>query len=186
MKNGNNSKSLSKFLAVILRHKPEQFGLTLDDRGFTSLDGVWAAIVNRYGDRFTEADLKQVVAGDQNGKKRYEIIGEQIRAMYGHSQIREIVYPPAIPPARLYHGTNADAAEKIREDGLQAMGRQYVHLTTNRNNATTIAKRQTKVPLLLIIRADEAHRDGTIFHHAESEHYLARSIPPAYINFPDA
>lgn len=28
---------LSKFLAVILRHSPEKFGIKLDEQGFTSL-----------------------------------------------------------------------------------------------------------------------------------------------------
>ena len=179
-------KKLSKFLAVILRHNPDDFGVTLDEHGFTSLDPVWQAIQKKYGQRFNYADLETVVAGDQTGKKRYEIKHGQIRAMYGHSQIREIEYMPAIPPEMLYHGTNAKAVEHIRKEGLTAQNRQYVHLTTSHKNATNVAKRRTHNPVMLKIRAKEAHDAGLVFHHAETEHYLARNIPPEYIDFPDS
>lgn len=178
-------KKLSKFLAVILRHNPDGFGVALDEQGFTPLDLVWKTIQTKYGTRFDFTDLETVVAGDKNGKKRYEISNGKIRAMYGHSQVRDIDYVPAIPPDTLYHGTNARAVESIRKEGLSAQNRQYVHLTTNINNATTVATRRTDKPVLLKIRAKEAHNDGLIFHHAEQEHFLVRHIPPKYIDFPD-
>lgn len=181
----NDLKRLSKFLAVILRHNPSDFGVELDENGFTEIEPVWQAILAKYGKRFTYDDLEMVVEGDPTGKKRYEIIGDTIRAMYGHSQIRDISYPPAEPPEMLYHGTNSRAVDIIRETGLQAMNRQYVHLTTSLKNATNVAKRRTDIPVLLIIRALEAYQAGYIFHHAENEHYLIKSIPPEFIEFPN-
>jgi putative RNA 2'-phosphotransferase len=105
--------------------------------------------------------------------------------MYGHSKVRDIEYVPAVPPEILYHGTNARAVQSIREEGLSAQNRQYVHLTTNINNATNVASRRTDTPIMLKIRAKEAHNAGLVFHHAEREHFLARTIPPEYIDFPD-
>lgn len=180
-------KKLSKFLAVILRHNPDDFGLTLDEQGFTPLEPVWQVIQNKYGTRYDVADLETIVAGDDNGKMRYEIANGKIRAMYGHSQsqVREIEYVPAVPPEILYHGTNARAVHAIRKEGLTAQNRQYVHLTTNINNATNVATRRTDRPVMLKIRAKEAHDAGLVFHHAEREHYLSRNIPPEYIDFPE-
>lgn len=180
-----NLKRLSKFLAIILRHKPETFSLVLDEYGFTAIEPVWQAILKKYGTVYTYNDLKAIVKGDKTGKKRYEIIGDKIRAMYGHSQIREISYLPAEPPEILYHGTHSQVVEIIREIGLKAMRRQYVHLTTSLKNATNVAKRRTDIPVLLIIRALEAHQADYIFHHAENEHYLIKNIPPEFIEFPD-
>lgn len=185
MSKHNQIKSLSKFLAVMLRHKPENFGLTLDEQGFVPLDAVWQQIQQRYGKRYNMEDVQQVVAGDKNGKKRYEIVGDHIRAMYGHSHVRTIAYPTAVPPETLYHGTNVEAMAAIREEGLKAMERQFVHLTTNPDNAQNVAKRRTAKPVMLAIRALEAHNAGHTFHHAEKEHYLVQALPPEFINFPE-
>lgn len=178
-----NLKSLSKLLAVILRHHPEEFGVELDQHGFTSLDPVWQAVKRKYGDRYNYQDLEAVVAGDKNGKKRYEIKYGRIRAMYGHST-PQITYLPIEPPELLYHGTNANALRFIREEGLKAMNRQYVHLTTNLNNAITVAKRRTPHPIILTIRAQEAHKAGYTFHQAEAEHYLVQALPREFIDEP--
>lgn len=175
---------LSKFLAVVLRHSPEEFGISLDEQGFTALDPVWQAIRAKYGNRYDEKDLLQVVDGDERGKKRYEILHGRIRAMYGHSA-PEVIYPEAEPPAFLYHGTNPKALEAIRKEGLSSQARQYVHMTTNLNNAQVVAQRRTNQPLILTIRAHEAYLAGTVFHHAETEHFLAKSIPPQFIEFPE-
>jgi putative RNA 2'-phosphotransferase len=174
---------LSKFLALMLRHNPEEFGLSLDDEGFTALDPVWKAIRAKYGNRYDEKDLLTIVEGDERGKKRYEIYQGRIRAMYGHST-PEVSYPPAEPPEFLYHGTNPKALAAIRKEGLTSQARQYVHMTTNLSNAEVVAKRRTNNPLILKIRAREAYLAGTVFHHAETEHFLAKSIPPQYIDFP--
>ncbi|MEL6405924.1 MAG: RNA 2'-phosphotransferase [Chloroflexota bacterium] len=176
----DKNKSLSKFLAVILRHEPEKFGLALDEQGYASLDAVWDVIVARYGERYSQDDLASVVSGDARGKKRYEIVGKQIRAMYGHSKPK-VIYPVVIPPATLFHGTNPTAYEQIREEGLQAQGRQYVHMTTHLDNAIVVAKRQTPTPIILIVDAQQAHADGIVFHQPEDAHFLARAIPAKYV-----
>jgi putative RNA 2'-phosphotransferase len=176
---------LSKFLAVMLRHEPEQFGLVLDREGFTDTDAVWAQVGRRYPGQYSYADLLKVVEGDQNGKKRYEIQGRRIRAMYGHSEPR-VVYPPAEPPETLFHGTTREALASIRQYGLQSRGRQYVHLNTTTRRATTVAGRHRGSPVILVVRSAEAARAGVTFYHPEAEHYLADAVPPEFIEFPDA
>ena len=59
---------LSKFLAVILRHSPEKFGIKLDEQGFTSLPGVWEIIENKFKDKYSLDDIKSIVIdGDKSG-----------------------------------------------------------------------------------------------------------------------
>jgi putative RNA 2'-phosphotransferase len=176
---------LSKFLAVMLRHEPEQFGLTLDEEGFANTDAVWAQVGRRYPGQYSYADLLKVVEGDQDGKKRYEIRGRRIRAMYGHSEPR-VIYPPAEPPDTLYHGTTREALASIRQHGLQSRGRQYVHLTTTTRRATTVAGRHRGSPVILVVRSGDAARAGVRFYHPEAEHYLADAVPPEFIEFPDS
>jgi putative RNA 2'-phosphotransferase len=175
---------LSKFLAILLRHKADQFGLTLDSEGFTDTDAVWEHVTKRYGDQFTDNDLLEVVKGDKTGKKRYEIQGRKIRALFGHSEVPRVTYPPAVPPEHLYHGTTKAALPIIQREGLKSLSRQYVHFTTNRAHADRVAGRHSRDTVILTIRAADAHHAGIVFYHPEQEHYLADAIPPEFIDFP--
>ncbi|MFN8372217.1 MAG: RNA 2'-phosphotransferase [Anaerolineae bacterium] len=178
---------LSKFLALILRHKADEFGLTLDVDGFTDVDSVWKQINTRFPGRYSYEDLLKVVEGDGDGKKRYEIVDGRIRALFGHSEgVREITYAPAVPPELLYHGTSQSALAIIRKEGLKAMRRQYVHFTVNTQRASKVASRHSDETVILTIRAGDAHRAGIVFYHPEEEHYLCEVLPPAFIEFPDA
>lgn len=179
----NKQIRLSKFLSLILRHRAESFGLTLDEAGFTDLESVWAAIEQRYPGQYTNADLRAVVAGDKRGKKRFEIENDRIRARYGHSQVRTITYPPVEPPKYLYHGTHANVLDAIRRNGLKPMKRQYVHLSLDKDWAATVGRRRTDRPAILRIRAGEAHHAGIEFYRPEPNHYLTTAIPPAFIDF---
>ncbi|MBN1287816.1 MAG: RNA 2'-phosphotransferase [Anaerolineae bacterium] len=174
---------LSKFLSLILRHRAQDFGLTLDADGFTDLDSVWAAVERCYPGCYIEADLQAVVAGDPTGKKRFEIVGDRIRARYGHTQVRTITYPPVEPPEYLYHGTHAKALDAIRGDGLKPMQRQYVHLSLSVEWAVMVGRRRTDAPVILRVRAGEAHRAGIEFYHPEPNHYLVEAVPPRFIDF---
>lgn len=175
---------LSKFLSTLLRHRADQFGLVLDEHGFADTDQVWAQVQRRYGSRYQLADLLKVVAGDVTGKKRFEIQGRHIRALYGHSAVRDITYEPVIPPTLLYHGTTSAALESIRRDGLKHQRRQYVHLAIHRDRAAQVAARHAGTPILLTVRAAEAHRAGIQFYQPETEHFLADDIPVEFIDFP--
>jgi putative RNA 2'-phosphotransferase len=173
---------LSKLLAVMLRHDPSAFGLSLDSEGYAQVEAVWAQICHHYPTRYTYDDLLRLVAGDDSGETRYEIVDTRIRALFGHSKVA-VTYSPAEPPELLYHGTTSEALPLIQRDGLLAQQRQYVHLTVRRERALTVAQRHAGRAILLIIRAGEAHRAGIVFYHPESEHYLAKAIPAVFIDF---
>jgi putative RNA 2'-phosphotransferase len=175
---------LSKFLAVLLRHDAENYGLTLDEQGFAETDAVWALVNKRFPERYTYDDLLKVVDGDSEGKKRYEIQGRKIRALFGHSRVSHVTYPPAVPPEILYHGTTRAALDTIRQEGLKGLSRQYIHFTTNRQHAERVAARHSHQTIILTIRSGDAHRAGVVFYHPELEHYLAEVVPPEFIEFP--
>ncbi|MCK6510340.1 RNA 2'-phosphotransferase [Myxococcota bacterium] len=176
---------LSKFLSFLLRHGAEEFGLVLDDQGFADFDAVWCCVEDRYGKRFTQDDLDEVLAGDKDGKKRFERIDGKIRAFYGHSKVTPIVYEEAAPPAFLYHGTTPEAWQKIQQTGLLPMQRQYVHLTIELERARSVARRYTPHPLILRIHAEKAHDSGVKFFQPDQEHFLSEPIPPAFLEKTD-
>ena len=59
-------KETSKFIALILRHKPEEIGITLDEHGWANVDELIAGISKRQP--FSMADLEEIVAADEKGR----------------------------------------------------------------------------------------------------------------------
>jgi len=181
-----DDKRLSKFLSLVLRHRPGQFGIELDSEGFTDADDLWGVVVRRYGDAYSRADFERVLTSPaRDGKSRYELTEDgRARARYGHNRaVTAIQYELVTPPAVLYHGTPASVVDAIRRDGLTPQARQYVHMATTTERATSVGARHGK-PVLLVVRAREAHAAGVGFYQADEEHYLAEAVPAAYITFP--
>ena len=181
---------LSKFLALILRHQPERFGLVLDEEGWAPLSEVMDILHGLPNFRWaTKADVMTVVdGGESNGssgldieKRRFEVAEGCIRARYGHSVAQPIRYEPCVPPATLYHGTSPDALEAIRREGLEPMERQYVHLSPDPETATRVGARHDDRPLVLAVRAADAHAAGIAFHQADESVYLARHVPAEFL-----
>lgn len=179
-------KRLSKFLSLILRHRAQEFGLALDAEGFTDYDALREIVEQRSKDTYSEEDWQAVLDGHTDGKKRFEVVDGRIRALYGHSKVRPVAYPAVEPPDILYHGTNPKALGSIRKQGLQAMNRQYVHLSRTMERAMNVGSRRTEQVVLLKIRASEAYRSGVLFYHPEPEHFLAKTIPVDFIDFPES
>ena len=130
---------LSRLLARVLRHKPEDVGLTLDAEGFTSLEALARALAAQPGwETLTAADLAAVAAADP---RRYELRDGRIRARYGHTVPVEAPGEPAVPPEWLYYGVPQDDLPVIRTEGLRPGTRRYVHLATTPSEAAAVARR---------------------------------------------
>jgi putative RNA 2'-phosphotransferase len=176
---------LSKFLSLILRHQPERFVLTIDEAGWASLPEVMEILHGLPNFRWaTRADLMAVVEEGTADKHRFEVEGNRIRARYGHSFAQPIRYEPCVPPPALYHGTSRKALAAIRREGLCPMDRQYVHLSSDPETAVRVGARHDEEPIILTIRAAEAHAAGVVFHQADEAVYLAKRVPMAFIEIP--
>jgi putative RNA 2'-phosphotransferase len=172
---------LSKFLSLILRHQPGNFGLQLGEHGFVPLADLLAAVRRERGfERITEDEIREVVVSSY--KQRFEISGTKIRARYGHSVPEPIRYPAVEPPEILYHGTSPQALPAIRAQGLRAMRRQYVHLSTSVEQARSVGCRHSREPIVVTVRARAAWQAGVIFHHPEERLYLSPGIPAQFID----
>jgi len=176
-------KRLSKLLSLLLRHDPARAGLRLDEEGAVCLADLLAALrLQRGWEQVTEAQIQEVVAASD--KQRFEIIGEKIRARYGHSVSQTVTYPEIRPPGILYHGTSPKALPSIRTHGLKPMQRQYVHLSTQIDQARQVGRRHAPDPVVLTVRGQEAWEAGVKFYQPEERIYLSTAIPPAFIDLP--
>jgi putative RNA 2'-phosphotransferase len=178
-----NDMDLSKTMSYALRHHPEQFGLVLDEFGFVDVNALVRAI-SLNGFKYVDVtidDITRIVNAPKPGeKKRYEIVGDKIRAYYGHST-GNIKKTPVEPPEVLYHGTTSNAWESIQKTGLDPMGRDFVHLSAETGTAIIVAKRRTNQPVILIVDAKVAYKDGVKFYSEPNNVWLSDPIPVEYI-----
>lgn len=176
----NRRIRLSKLMSLILRHEPAKFGVLLDAEGFTPLSSLLEAL-RREMPEVSEAEIHAVVATVEPRKQRFSIVGDDIRANYGHSLDGKIAHAPARPPDRLFHGTAERAVAAILSSGLKPMARQYVHLTEDPDLALTVGARQGR-PRLLRVNSARAHADGVLFYRANPSFWLADQVPSAYLS----
>lgn len=173
--------ALSKVMSHALRHQPWLYELELDDEGWVPVanlvsairgqDGLWADV--------TESDLEEVVRASP--KIRYEIRGEKIRALYGHSLPGRLSRQQVNPPLLLFHGTSPEASERILQQGLRPMGRQYVHLSTEAKTAVEIGRRKSSTPVVLQVRAAEASAAAVAFFRGNEFVWLADHVPASFL-----
>ncbi len=167
------STEISKYMSYLLRHNPKN--LNLDKEGFVDLDEFLSFVQNKYKS-LNKKELLSVAFGNE----RYEIKKNRIRAIYGHSI--DVSYNlEEIKIDKLYHGTTQKAAETILKEGLNPMGRRKVHLSKTIEAAIRVGKRRTKKPVILIINASEAMKEGVKIEKATDKVYLTNHIPSKYI-----
>jgi putative RNA 2'-phosphotransferase len=63
------------------------------------------------------------------------------------------------------------------------MERQYVHLSPDTETAVRVGARHDSRPVVLTVRAAEAHAAGVEFYQADEAVYLAKRIPPEFLQF---
>ncbi len=171
-----NAVFVSKLLSLMLRHRPEEFGVEVDEQGFADLDAVLSALQERQSD-IEMGDIDALI--DQAEKQRFEIQDGRIRARYGHSIQVDLGIEPTEPPEFLYKGVAPHEVRETLEDGLEPFDRQYVHLSFERDVAHGLASRR-RPGVVIQVAARRAHEDGIPFFDCGPT-VLVRSVPPAYL-----
>lgn len=175
----SHSTQISRFLSLVLRHKPETVGLALDSQGWVSIDELIAKS-NAAGIRLDREDLLQVV--ETSDKKRFSVSvdGQLIRAAQGHSVAVELGLPPRQPPNLLYHGTATRFLDSILAEGLNPQSRQQVHLSNDKAVAFRVGQRHGK-PVVLEIEAFHMYAKGFKFFMADNGVWLTAQVPPEFL-----
>lgn len=177
----SHEKSLSKFLSLVLRHKPETIGLRLDPNGWVNVDELLRQ-AGSHGTPLTFETLQNIVA--TNDKKRFHFSDDQqrIRATQGHSVPVDLGLEKATPPQALFHGTAVQNLASIRGQGLLKGQRHHVHLSADREGAKKVGARYGK-PVVIGVRAGEMVQHGFSFFRSENGVWLTEHVPPPYLDF---
>lgn len=183
--NRKSLRELSKEISYALRHRPDEYGLTLDREGFVEVSALLSALnARRHGQpAATAADLHDILATFD--KQRFEIAGTRIRALYGHSVGQDIEMREAVPHGVLYHGTSREAWQKIDKQGLRPMNRKYVHLSQDVDTAVRVGSRHDRHPVVLAVDADAMHENGHVFFCANDKTWTTKYVPRRFVSLMD-
>ena len=177
-----NFESSSKFLSLVLRHKPEEIGLALDSEGWALIDEL-IKLANATGQNFDRQTIEMIVSTSDKQRFALSQDGQRIRANQGHSVNVSLGLKPVIPPDTLYHGTASRFLSSIHLDGLHSAQRQHVHLSSNAEVAELVGARHG-VPVVLIIDAKAMSGHGHLFYLSQNGVWLTETVSANYIRDP--
>ncbi|MDE2829287.1 MAG: RNA 2'-phosphotransferase [Gemmatimonadota bacterium] len=169
---------ISKLLSLMLRHRPDEFGLQVDRYGFADLDAVLSAFQDR-NSTFTLEDIEKVVYDGE--KQRFEIVENRIRARYGHSFSIDLGLDPSEPPEFLYKGVDSADAERLLSEGLAPDDRDYVHLSFDADVAARLSARPGRRGAVIRIAATRAHQSGVHLYDCGPT-VLTKHIPGEFLD----
>lgn len=177
---GPERERLSKFLSGALRHFPDDVGLSLDDRGWTSFDALVEAVSERYP--WLDAPAAAIAAVvETDSKGRFERDDGRVRAAYGHSVDVSLESIDASVPDALYHGTAPRNRAAVLEAGIRPMGRQAVHLSATVEGAREVGRRHAPDPLVFVVDAAAMLADGRRIAKRGRGTYTTPRVPPTYL-----
>ena len=172
--------NLSKFLSLILRHKPERIDLKLDENGWAEVDDLIQK-ANTKGFKFDTEKLNTIV--ENNNKKRFAFNEDKskIRANQGHSISVDLQFQAEKPPKILYHGTGEKYVQSIEKSGLIKKNRNHVHLSADIKTALIVGKRHGN-PKIFIVDAEKMNQNGFEFYLSKNGVWLIDSVPSEYLS----
>ena len=153
-------KNISKYISLILRHKPETIGITLDEHGWANVDELLKGVSRKYP--LTREELDEIVATDEKQRYSFNDDGTLIRANQGHSIQVDVELAEVRPPEFLYHGTGEKYVSSIDRHGLIPKTRLYVHLSGDYETAVKVGSRHGK-PVVYRILAGQMADAGITF-----------------------
>lgn len=168
----------SRYISLILRHKPEVIGISLDEHGWANVTELIEGI-----QRTQPCDMKmleEIVQTDE--KQRYSFNEDKtlIRANQGHSIPVDVQLQQVTPPEILWHGTGMKYVASIDELGLLPKSRLYVHLSSDLETAYKVGIRHGE-PVIYRVLARQMAEDGYLFYLSANGVWLTNHVPVKYL-----
>lgn len=177
-KNDDEMLRTSRFLSLVLRHKPQAAGITVDPHGWADVHKLIEGVNKTHP--LTPEELKIIVKTDNKQRYSFNSDKTKIRANQGHSIPVDVELTECEPPEVLYHGTGQKFAESIIKNGLVAKSRLYVHLSAELETAKVVGLRHG-TPVVFTVLSGQMHRDGVRFYRSENGVWLTNYVSPGYL-----
>lgn len=168
----------SRYISLILRHKPETIGITLDEHGWANVDELIRGVSKTH---LLDMDiLEEIVKNDNKQRYSFNEYETLIRANQGHSVPVDVELQQVEPPEYLWHGTGEKYVSSIDEKGLIPKSRLYVHLSEDTDTAVNVGGRHGK-PVVYRVFSGNMVRDGYVFYRSVNGVWLTKEVPVRYL-----
>lgn len=168
----------SRFLSLVLRHKPEAAGIQLDEHGWANVQDLLKGMAPRYP--LTMEQLEEIVRTDEKQRYAFSPDKTRIRANQGHSIPVDVELAKVQPPELLWHGTGEKYVTSIDEQGLLPKSRLYVHLSADLSTALAVGQRHGRA-VVYQVASGQMQRDGFEFYLSQNGVWLTKQVPPEYL-----
>lgn len=179
MNTNNQHKYTSKFLSLVLRHKPDTISLNLDENGWADVTALIEKC-NQHNVILSKILLDEIVATNEKQRFAFNDDKSKIRANQGHSITVELDLEEKMPPEILYHGTAERFLDSILKNGILKQSRQQVHLSANIDTAQKVGTRHGK-PVVLTVKAAAMYNAGHKFYLSQNGVWLTDSVHPEFL-----
>lgn len=167
----------SRYISMLLRHKPEAAGISLDKNGWANVEELVNGVSKTH---FLDMEtLEEIVATDDKQRYSFNESKTKIRANQGHSIGIDVELEECEPPEYLWHGTGMKYVESIKQDGLIPKSRLYVHLSTDYETAVNVGSRHGQ-PYVFKIDAKSMSEDGIKFYKSVNGVWMTECVPSCY------
>lgn len=165
-------------MSLILRHKPEAIGISLDEHGWANVNDLIAGIAK--DNEFNMDILEEIVRTDEKQRYSFNFDKTLIRANQGHSIPVDVELEEKVPPEILWHGTGEKYVDSIEAQGLIPKSRLYVHLSRDEITAVKVGQRHGN-PVLYQIKAKKMFEAGYRFYLSVNGVWLTKEVPVKYL-----
>lgn len=173
-----NLTRTSKYVSLLLRHKPEKAGIHLDQYGWAEVDELIKGVSKTH--MFNMEILEEIVRTDNKQRYSFNEDKTKIRANQGHSIPVDVELEEKQPPEFLYHGTGEKYVVSIDQIGLIPKSRLYVHLSSDVDTAEKVGQRHGK-EVVYQVASGQMHRDGYKFYLSVNNVWLTKEVPTKYL-----
>lgn len=171
-------KDVGRYIALILRHKPEAIKIELDSHGWANVEELIRGVSKTHP--LTMEMLEKIVEVDDKQRFSFNKDKTLIRANQGHSISVDVELQETVPPKVLYHGTGEKYVASIDQSGLLPKSRLYVHLSETVETATKVGTRHGK-PVIYMVDTERMIADGFKFYLSVNGVWLTKSVPLEYL-----
>ena len=175
-----NLTAISRYISLILRHKPEVIGISLDGHGWAEVDALIRGIQDKKEPAFSRELLDEIVRTDSKQRYAYNEDHTLIRANQGHSIPVDVELTQAAPPQVLWHGTGEKYTASIDKTGLIPKSRLYVHLSKDIETAVAVGKRHGR-PVVYQVSAGQMASAGYAFYLSANGVWLTKEVPVKFL-----
>jgi putative RNA 2'-phosphotransferase len=173
-------KNICRFLAFVLRHKPQVAHLKLDENGAAELSKVSDAIERRFKLKLTNEELSGIIKKYAHGFFKME--DGKIRAKFGHTIILNMHTPDGFESTRdvphtLYACVNRNEMWNITKNGMQ--GGMVIDGFTDKKLDLKIGNN-----LVVVVGTEKALKNNVeFFYNKSSNRYFCKFVPVAFLKF---